>query len=203
MADYFPRNEGEQIDWLQNFKTLLPTVGVTLGMTAAEATQMQSDIGNYLSVHLSTEALVTQLAGARANRKAMKVTLLGKVRDRVNKFKVHDAYTVAYGAQLGTVSSGSDFDPNTYKPVITIAIVAGEIRISFKKGGADGVNVYCRLKGTTTWRKLAFDSVSPYVDTEPLANPAVPETREYMARGVIDDAEIGLDSDIVPIVFGG
>ena len=36
-----------------------------------------------------------------------------------------------------------------------------------------------------------------------LANPAVPEVREYMARGVVDDVEIGLDSDIIEVVFAG
>jgi hypothetical protein len=33
--------------------------------------------------------------------------------------------------------------------------------------------------------------------------PGVPEVREYMLRGVIDDVEIGLDSDIQSITWGG
>jgi hypothetical protein len=43
----------------------------------------------------------------------------------------------------------------------------------------------------------------PYYDTNPLANLAVPEVREYMVMGMIDNEEIGLPSDIVSIVFAG
>jgi len=31
----------------------------------------------------------------------------------------------------------------------------------------------------------------------------VPEVREYMARGILDDVEIGLESDIVTATFAG
>jgi len=36
-----------------------------------------------------------------------------------------------------------------------------------------------------------------------LAVPGVPETREYLARGIIDDEEIGIASDIVSVTFAG
>ena len=44
---------------------------------------------------------------------------------------------------------------------------------------------------------------SPYIDGRPLAQANVPETREYMLRGVVTDVEIGLDSDIQSITCGG
>ena len=59
------------------------------------------------------------------------------------------------------------------------------------------------VKGQTAWTFLGRDTVSPYIDTRPLAQPNTPETREYMARGVIADAEVGVDSDIVVLVYGG
>ncbi len=46
-------------------------------------------------------------------------------------------------------------------------------------------------------------NLPPYVDTAPLAVANVPEVREYMGRGVINDVEIGLDSDIASLTFGG
>jgi len=48
-----------------------------------------------------------------------------------------------------------------------------------------------------------MDNFPPYDDTRALANPNVPEVREYMVRPVINDVEIGLPSDIVSAVFGG
>ena len=48
-----------------------------------------------------------------------------------------------------------------------------------------------------------MDTSSPYIDGRPLAQAAVAETREYMLRGVLTDVEIGLDSDIQSITWGG
>lgn len=58
------------------------------------------------------------------------------------------------------------------------------------------MNIYVRLRGQTTWTKLAFDSHSPYVDNRPAAGA---EVREYAAIGVLDDVEIGEMSDIVEV----
>ena len=75
--------------------------------------------------------------------------------------------------------------------------------IRFEKRGVDGMRVYCRRKGQTTWTFLALDTSSPYIDGNPLFQAGVPEVREYMLRGVIDDVEIGLDSDIQSITWAG
>jgi len=65
------------------------------------------------------------------------------------------------------------------------------------------VNIYTRLAGEAEWTKLAHDSSSPCMDPRPLANPEVPEVREYRAMPEADDVEIGQPSNIVRIVFGG
>ena len=100
-------------------------------------------------------------------------------------------------------SSRTVFDPDTYKPVFTVRFKGGRITLSFKKRGVDGLAIYTRLGGTTDWTKLDVHTLSPYIDGRPLAVPGVPEIREYMARGILKDREIGLESDIVSIVFGG
>ena len=41
------------------------------------------------------------------------------------------------------------------------------------------------------------------LDTSPLAAPGVAEGREYMARGILNDQEIGVASNIASITFGG
>jgi hypothetical protein len=43
----------------------------------------------------------------------------------------------------------------------------------------------------------------PYYDESPLAVPNTPEVREYMARGVVDDEEVGEPSENKEIVFAG
>ena len=79
----------------------------------------------------------------------------------------------------------------------------GGIKVSFTKKGVDALAIYSRLRGTATWNQLAVDTTSPYDDTSALAVAGVPEAREYMARGVLADEEIGIASDIASITFAG
>lgn len=51
-------------------------------------------------------------------------------------------------------------------------------------------------------RPKAIDYHSPYIDNRPLIRPNAPETREYYLRGIMNDTEIGLPSDIIEIVVG-
>ncbi|MFM2168541.1 MAG: hypothetical protein RIS79_2912 [Verrucomicrobiota bacterium] len=71
------------------------------------------------------------------------------------------------------------------------------------KSEADGVVVYCRLRGSPGWNKLGIDTSTPYFDTNPPAQAGVPETRAYQVRAILDDQEIGQMSDIVSLVIGG
>ena len=82
-------------------------------------------------------------------------------------------------------------------------VIRGTRRITYKKLGVDGLNIYVRLKGQTTRKKLSFDSNSPYDDHTELAVAVTPEVREYRAIGVLNDEEIGQPSDIVSVTFGG
>jgi hypothetical protein len=105
--------------------------------------------------------------------------------------------------ELQCSASNSDVDPGSYKPVIKVEIKGGLITLDFKKKGVDGIAIYARLRGTMGWTKIGTDTSSPYIDGRPLAQPNVAEIREYMARGMIGDDEIGLESDIVSINYGG
>ena len=113
-------------------------------------------------------------------------------------------YTEAIGEALGIVPSGAPFDPNAYQAEIISAIntnSGGEVTIRFRKtyGKIDGVNVYSRLQGQADWKLLGFKKLSPYLDETPLAQPGVPEVREYRVRAVHNDVEIGLFRDVTPL----
>jgi hypothetical protein len=203
MADFIPTNEGDYGDWLQNLWTKLPTHGPVLGLSAPDMTTLQGQIVEQQGRHTEAETARSHAAAMEAQEATGKTTLNGILRGRIANWKTLAGYSQMMGEDLKIIGSGIVVDEENYKPEISVKVVGGEIRVPFKKKGVDGVNVYCRLRGTSAWRKLAFDSSSPYVDTAPLANPAVPETREYMARGVIKDAEIGQDSDIVSVTFAG
>ncbi len=201
MADYIPNNEGDYGDWLQNLWTKLPTHGPALGMTSEQISALRGLIGDQQALHTETETSRAHATAMEAQERSGKETLNADLRARVRHWKTVAGWSQMVGEDLKLIGVAAELDLENYKPEIAAKIVGGEIRITFKKKGVDGVNVYCRLRGTSAWRKLAFDSSSPYVDTEPLANPTVPETREYKAMGVVKDEEIGQPSDIVSVTL--
>jgi hypothetical protein len=197
MADYIPRADADFAEWLGNFKTKLSTYAITLGLPPGEVSIITTDIDAYLAKNAEAEAKRATAEAAIADRSTTRKTLSTLLRKRVKQMKASDNFTPAIGEDLQVIGEETPFDPNTYKPVLTASVQGGDVRIDFKKLGVEGLNIYCRKQGQVAWNKLGFDSVPPSVDTTPLAQPGVAEIREYMARDVVADVEIGLDSDIV------
>jgi hypothetical protein len=65
------------------------------------------------------------------------------------------------------------------------------------------MKLFMRVKGQTTWAVLTISTSSFFDDRTPLAQPNVPEVREYMVCGCVNDQEVGNPSDIVSAVFAG
>jgi hypothetical protein len=203
MKGFIPANWAEYRGWLLNMKTEIATEGPKFGLTAGDILAIQNTCQAQID---KIDAYMAALAAAAAALETLrdgKTLTDSALREEIVDWKTESGWTDAIAAQLRVVTASTDFDPNTYKPEFTVKILGGEIRIDFKKRGVDGMRVYCRLKGQTSWTFLALDTSSPYIDGNPLAQPNVPEVREYMLRGVIDDVEIGLDSDIQSITWGG
>jgi hypothetical protein len=105
------------------------------------------------------------------------------------------------GKDLGIIGTTADMDEETMKPKFSGEAFPGYARLKFTKKGLDGVNIYTRLKGQSNWAFLARDTNSPYDDHRPLSQAGIAETREYMCIGVIADAEVGQQNDILTTVF--
>jgi hypothetical protein len=200
--DYIPTKRAPRRLWLQNLSDQLVTEGPKAGMTAGEATALKTIVDAHIAKMDATDAAQAALDGARETE--AQSTAIADIRTAVRRLKTNSAYTgsgVEGTLQLRGPESG--FEPGTFKPTSKVSISGGQIRIDFTKGEADGVVVYCRLRGSPGWNKLGIDTASPYFDTNPPATPGVPETREYMVRAILDDVEIGQPSDIISLVFGG
>jgi len=129
--------------------------------------------------------------------------IFGRVSKDAAAIKAHVNYTEVLGQEFGIIGSESTFDAATFKTKLKLRVVGTGIETKFLKNRTDGINLSMRLAGSSTWTKVGLVTHSPYVDTTPLAQPGVPEKREYKGRGVIKNIEIGLDSDIVLITYGG
>lgn len=174
-----------------------------MGLSAAQITAEQNYCTAMIAAINDVEAKKTALNAAVQAKELALQTQIGALRTEISRFKTAAAYTEAIGRDLGVVGNAIPFDAAAYKAVISAELYGGAVRIKFKKNGVDGVNIYHRHKGESQWLFLARDTKSPYDDHIVLQTPGQPEHWEYRAFGVLDDAEIGLASDIVEIVFGG
>lgn len=203
MPDFIPQNEGQLILWLGNFQNKLTTsYGAGLGYTPAQLTAISNACNALVSALNVVEAAKKALNNAVGAKDEVKLSQLGFLRTEIRKIKTKDAYTVAIGKDLGIIGTNGELDEENVKPKFSGEAFPGYVRLKFSKNGLDGVNIYSRVKGQVNWNFLSRDTNSPYDDHKPLAN-GNPETREYMCIGVMEDTEVGQQSDIVTVVFGG
>lgn len=200
-GSYFPGVDPLLAAWLNNYKTKIGTYGSIVGLTNDEIMAEQTYCGELLTALTEVELKKTALKAAVSAKAAAIETKGGALRTEIGRFKKHPGYTEAIGKELGVVGVVTAFDAATFKAKITAELFGGAVRIKFVKNGVEGINIYHRKKGSTNWLFLARDTKSPYDDHITLTN-AQPEHWEYRAFGVLNDAEIGLPSDIVEIVFG-
>jgi hypothetical protein len=201
--DYIPNKESELLVWAQNYKSTIPSAGVSLGLTPTEISDEQTLCDNLINSINNVQAAKAATASAIALKNEELQTSGGALRLSIGRHKKAVTYTTAIGESLKIVSSTTGIDVANYKAKISVEKFASYVRIKFVKQSADGVNIYHRKKGESTWKFLARDTKSPYDDHIVLAISGQPEHWEYKAFGVINDDEIGQASDIVEVVFGG
>ena len=202
--DFIPRKRAQRLAWWQGISDNITVEGPKMGLTAPEIAAAKAVADDMIAKMAAVDAAQAALDGARAVEKTATAVNDPAIRGHVRNWKTRPEYAGS-GSEgvLQLRGTESTFDPGTFKTVLKVTVDGGQIKITFTKGETDGVVIYSRLRGSQGWTKLGLDTGSPYYDTRPLATPGVPETREYMARGVLDDEEIGLDSDIVSLTFGG
>lgn len=129
----------------------------------------------------------------------------GVIRPAVAAGKNNGAYTEAIGFALGVIGPESGFDPATYVAELRSAEVSGPAQVRLKFGKARGqvpaVKAQLRRAGGA-WTTVGMAMRSPWVDTTPLAQPGVPENREYRVRAVVADEDIGLPSPAISVTVG-
>ncbi len=202
MANYFPRSNAEQVTWLTNFSSKIAISGVSLGLTVTEISELQTNCSSLITAINTAETLKTSLKSATAAKEIAVQTNGGNIRNNVARLKTSASYNATMGQDLGVIGTSTALDFATFKAKLTVENFAGYIRLKFTKKGTDGVNIYRRKLGESTWHFLARDTKSPYDDHIVLAVANQPEHWEYRAFGVVDDNEIGIASDIVSVVFG-
>jgi len=202
-TDYIPSREANKVIWLLNIENKIDDFLAELGITAAEAAAIKTKCSEIRTEISAYEAARTSAKQVKENKDLVIKTNEAVLRNAIQTWKLKSSFSDAVAQALGLIASQSRMDNDDYKTQLTAKVFPGRVSIEFTKKGVDGINIYARLKGQSSFSKLAFDSHSPYEDNRPLSTAGTPEAREYMAMGVINDEEIGQPSDIIEVVFGG
>ena len=201
--DFVPSTDEGKVAWATKLKEKVQLYGADLGLTPAEITAVVADcdaIINAVNLANSTKGIYDNAVQSKNLTVKSKVA---NTRNFAKDLKRKPDYTDAIGKEMGLVMEGAGFDASQYKPKLAAKNYPGHVKLSFTKKGAEGVNLFARIKGSGEWVKLGYFLYSPVDDSRPLVVANKPESREYMCIGVKKDHEVGYESDIVSVTFGG
>jgi hypothetical protein len=107
-----------------------------------------------------------------------------------------NAHTTALGESLGIEGPEDTTDLSNAQPTLEGRSQGGGlVEISFNKSTSEGVNLCSQREGEALFSFLARDTASPYLDNRPLLVADKPEVRQYRAKYVVGDQEVGNYSD--------
>lgn len=202
--DYIPAKRDPRYQWLKKLSDNVAAEAAKFGAPAADATAVKAAADDLLGKMDATNAAAAALDGTRSVETAAQAADQATIRAFIRNWKTLPLYPASGSEAVLGLKANQPATPGAdFKPVLKVSIEAGKVRLDFVRGAVDALAIYSRLRGTATFHRLAVDTGSPYFDTTPLAQPGVPEVREYMARPMVGDEEVGQDSDIVSIPFGG
>jgi hypothetical protein len=202
---FWPRGRGDQSIWLTNWIDKIGGYQAVLGYLAAEiaATIADAQRALYLintvqnetqgfakavTTHIdiiengSGTALVPLPVFALPTTPPPPANVLPGAIKRIMAFianlKTRPGYTPDIGTILKIISTSVPLDPGEI-PDPDAEAQAGQVVLTFVKGGHKGTLIQSQVGVSTVWADLAVCTTSPYHDVRPLAVPGVPEKRRY------------------------
>ncbi len=199
-----PDSHANRLAFFKNLKQVITDNATALKLDAAALATIAALLDPIIAKY---QTLVDAEVAASAASVDAEQTFNGSKEQVLALFaslRANPGLTAGLGDEMKIYSSTPEHDPATIKPKIKAVSEPGHVRITGSKDYAELVNIYLRLAGTAAWTLVGIKRKKfPFDDQTPLKVAGTPEQREYCARGVIDDEEIGLMSDIVTVVFGG
>ena len=204
MANIIPDSHDNRLAFFINLKTQLHADAAALNWDAGKLGAVDAIldplIGTYQTLVDSENAVVVN----NANTAQIFAQEKADLQSLFTEIKANPGCTAGMAADMGLVTTSSKPAPAAMQPTIKAAAQPGFVRVTGSKDYADLVNIYMRVAGTAAWTLIGIRRQKfPFDDQTPLKTPGVAETREYQARAVVGDAEVGLPSDIVQVTYGG
>jgi len=223
--NFIPNSDSDKGIWMNNFKLKIAVHGSTLGLTAAEITNLQKDADMFLYVLNMHEAYKQTVNNISAYKNLLKHAIgqqhLGalpvapvlptapaivaegvfdRISNVVKRAKAHANYTDAIGNDLGIIAATQTIDVNAMQPDLKITIDAGRPHIKCSKGYADAIDLYVDRNDGAGFVLIGRLLKLDYIDVVSLpANMALAEWH-YKAMYVIGNGNVGLMSPVVSVV---
>ena len=195
MPDYLPAALPKFTDWVSLQTRKRPDYATALGLTPAEVQARAAAA----VLKATADALTTSAAKVAARDEAIR-TYKAQARFDIARAKTAPGYTEAVGKDCEWLTTPGSTDLATLQPSLAIADSAQGLVLEWSKNGQNGVQVFRRATGAKNWgHVLAFDSRSPYIDTETGLNGSY----EYNVQLMKDDQRVNQPSDIVSAMHGG
>jgi hypothetical protein len=184
---FFPKSANELFTWITNYNSSIEQYATALGLTVDE---LKSETNLCDIIVKKICSALNKKAGLNATEK--------EVHTRTNN-QSNDT-TRANEEKESLASSTKTTDFTTYKASISLELFGSYVRVKFKKMGVDGLNLYKRKKGETSWEFVSHITISPHDIFFKLDASEIAEHWEYSALGVVNTTEIGLPSDTLEII---
>jgi len=196
---YFPRIIAAIRAWAAKYKTNITAAGASMAMTQAEVTAEQALCTVMTdAIDAADVAAAVSMQKNKDRDKAIKDTMK-VLAANIQTHKKHTGYNEGIGAALGIIGSEIDFDPATVKTTVKLAVAPNGVDIKFTLEHAEGGNIYCKRGSETTFTYLKHVTHPHTIDTRPNIGGATSEQRQYYVFLVLNDQEIGIQSDIATI----
>ena len=203
-SDMIPQSVKNLETWLKLQLAEVADHSSACGATQAETIEFLGHVNGILPLASSIVTVMEQLDQLTSDLEPLKGTHIPGIRKYIKRCKTAPGCTPSIIEALDWKGDTGEIDPETSRPNINLTALTGKIRIDGNKPGFEAVNGYWRRKGDMAWKPLVIRKRKfPIYDENPLLAAGVPEIREYMFRGVVDDEEIGVPSEIKEIVFVG
>ena len=202
-SDYIPDSADNRYNWLGNLKKQVTDNSAALKLPADKVTAFGALLDPLIAIYKSLMDADAAQRKASGDAQSLFAGKAGELRAFINVVKANSAFTDGMGQAMQIFTNSGGPAPADIKPSLTVQTERGHVRIAGSKNYAETVNIYMRRKAGA-WVMIAPKRKRfPFLDETPPLTAGQPEEREYMARGVIGDDEIGQDSDIVSAVFAG
>ena len=222
---YLPKDDAGKDGWLTNLAAQAPTYSTDLSLSIGDVASLGNDAPFYHWTILAQEqvAAYAQAWTAYKNKArngtgptmgtvpvppilppmptAVPPGIFGRTAALVGRMKKATGYTEVIGQTLQIIGADQTVDVNALKPILTVALVAGQVAIGWTKQGMDSIEIEVdRGEGFVF---LAIDTVPGYTDTAAMPAAGQSALWKYKAIYRLNDERVGQWSDVVSLPVAG